>query len=254
MTEITLADYTGFLLQEIVKARQMADEYSRQVALSYAQDPMLQHFPTPRFKLPKVELTIPVLVSGTRFSNLARFQMKEEAFAAHLQERVEDILRVVGAPGGDKPPPRAPSTARRGTRAVRPSAAIDALAREFHARLMDNPDPTRPQSIVTNYWSRIFEQTLRETGLTEVHRRTDPANELLARSTNELLGTVQANTSISRSRIDSLLVDPETHSVKSGSTDMTVFTIKAELLEEGVQIRSARDESTGEARPVVEFE
>ena len=61
-TEITLAEYTGHLFQEMVRARQMADAYSRQVALEYREDAILQHFAVPRFRIPKVQLTIPVLV------------------------------------------------------------------------------------------------------------------------------------------------------------------------------------------------
>ena len=64
MSEITLSDYTGYIFRELIKARQMSDEYARQVALTYAQDPVLQHFTAPRFKIPKMELTIPVLSAG----------------------------------------------------------------------------------------------------------------------------------------------------------------------------------------------
>ena len=58
MPEVTLADYTGYILLELTKAREMADAYSREVAERYRNDPVLQHFSTPRFKIPKMELTI----------------------------------------------------------------------------------------------------------------------------------------------------------------------------------------------------
>ena len=49
MAEITLADYAGYIFIEIVKAREMADRYSRALADVYAQDPVLKHFSVPRF-------------------------------------------------------------------------------------------------------------------------------------------------------------------------------------------------------------
>ena len=252
MSEITLADYTGFLLQEIVKARRMADEYSREVARVYAQDPLLQHFPTPRFKLPKVELTIPVLVSSARLSQMARFAMKPEVFMAGLRERVDEVVRTVRSRGGNNPPRVARSARSRA--APRPSASIDAQARAFHEALSANPDPMQAQGIVARNWEAIFEQSLRDTGLTELHRRTDPSNELLKATTKQMHEFVQAATVIDRTKIDSLLVQPETLAVKAGSSDRTVFTIKADLLEETVQIRSARDEATGETSYVVDFD
>ena len=43
-------------------------------------------------------------------------------------------------------------------------------------------------------------------------------------------------------------------SCTAGSSDTSVFTLKAELLEEGFFIRSVRDEDTGAVTTVVEFE
>lgn len=255
MADITLADYTGHLLLEVIKARQMADDYSRRVALSYAEDPVLRHFPAPRFKLPKVELTIPVLVSGTRLSQLARFNMSAEAFMAHIQGRCRDVVSTVQANAG-LPPLGAGRAAPRGRapRGATRAAALDGLVKDFYRQLRENPDPMQPGNIVRSMWASIFEQTLIENRLLDVYKRTNPRNELLTKTTAELLDSVNANTVIERTTIDSLLVNPETNAVKNGSSDASVFTIKAELLEEGVHVRSVKDEATGETKPVVEFE
>ena len=66
--------------------------------------------------------------------------------------------------------------------------------------------------------------------------------------------TLVTNTVIERTTIENVLINPETNVVKNGSSDTSVFTIKAEMLEEGFFIRSIKDEGTGEVRPVVEFE
>ena len=63
-----------------------------------------------------------------------------------------------------------------------------------------------------------------------------------------------SQTALDSTTIQSLLINPETNVVKNGSSDTSVFTLKAELLEEGFFIRSVRDDATGQTRPVVEFE
>jgi hypothetical protein len=68
------------------------------------------------------------------------------------------------------------------------------------------------------------------------------------------MGTVTAHTVVDSTTIQSLLINPETNVVKHGSSDTSVFTIKAEMLEEGFFIRSVRDESTGQVSQIVEFE
>ena len=41
------------------------------------------------------------------------------------------------------------------------------------------------------------------------------------------------------------MINAQTNVVKDGSSDTSVFTIKAELIEEGVIIKSVKDETTG---------
>lgn len=54
MTEVALADYLAHCLSEVVRARQMVDAHSSEVAQVYARDPVLKEFPVPRFRTPKV--------------------------------------------------------------------------------------------------------------------------------------------------------------------------------------------------------
>jgi|SRR6185295_9454059 len=246
MTEITLADYTGYIFLEIIKARKLADAYSRQLAQDYAGDPVLKFFSVPRFKIPKMELTIPVLISGARFNQVVTFKMPLDKFFAYVIGRVLEVVSTVRARGREvlgRPDPPCVT-----------GPSIDKLAEEFWTRLENNPDPTQPGTIVREMWTRIFEQALTEQNLIEIYKRIDPKGELFTQSLDDVLKKVTTGTVIDSTAIESLLINPETNVVKNGSSDASVFTIKADMMEEGFFIRSIRDEDTGQVSPIVEFE
>ncbi|MEO3814132.1 hypothetical protein ABGB17_34475 [Sphaerisporangium sp. B11E5] len=243
MADVRLGDYAGHLFLEMVRAREMADAYSRTVAERYASDPVMRHFPAPRFTMPKVSLSIPVLVSDVRFRSLTRFAFPAEEFAGFVAARAAGVqAHVAVADGKDLPGPG-------GT----PSAGLAGIVHEFHERLTANPEPHHPDPIVTVMWERVFTTGLREAGLLEPYTRSDPARDLLARTTREVLDAVRRRTVVERTEIESLLVDPETAVVRSGG-GTSVCTVNVELVEEGVYFRSFRDETTGQTRTVVEFE
>lgn len=282
MAEITLADYTGYIFLEIIKAREMADRHSRQLAEVYAQDPVLRHFSVPRFRVPKMELTIPVLISGARFNQVIDFKMPREKFVAYVLGRLKEVVSVVrsrgddpfikrpGVPAGPAGPAvianvgkgRARNSAAAAAAAAKAPAAaearalvpIEAGAVQFWQQLKDNPDPSQPSEIVRRFWAQLFEQVLLEQNLMDLYRKYNPGNELFRQSLDDVLKLVLSQTAVDSTTIQSLLINPETNVVKNGSSDTSVFTLKAELLEEGFFIRSVRDEATGQTRPVVEFE
>ena len=57
-----LGDYLGQLLSEITMARMHADIESVKVAEFYADHPLLRNMPVPRFRMPDVEVDVPVVV------------------------------------------------------------------------------------------------------------------------------------------------------------------------------------------------
>jgi hypothetical protein len=57
-----LGDYLGQLLSEITIARMHADLEAMRVAELYASHPLLRTMPVPRFRLPDVELDVPVVI------------------------------------------------------------------------------------------------------------------------------------------------------------------------------------------------
>lgn len=271
MADITLADYTGYIFLELIKAREMADRHSRQLAEVYAQDPVLRHFSVPRFKVPKMELTIPVLVSGARFNQVITFKTEAPKFVGYVMGRLKEVASVVRSRaddpfklGGIRPVRpeggialRAQKAGARGAAAARAAVkdqSIEAQAQAFWQQLKDNPDPSQPSEIVRRCWAQLFERMLVEQQLMDLYKKHNPGNELFRASLDDVLKVVTSQTVVDSTSIQSLLINPETNVVKNGSSDTSVFTLRAEMLEEGFFIRSVRDEATGQTRTVVEFE
>jgi hypothetical protein len=249
VSEVALADYLAHCFREAVRAREMVDAYSRDLAQTYAQDPVLKEFPVPRFRTPKLTFVVPVLVTDARFEQRSRFDMDVGEFVEHLTSRADQVRRSVEAGRDDW-------TGGRGRDRRRRDVGTDTVeaVRAFHEELVANPDPTRPDEIVTIWWHTIFERVLQES---ELLSRSEDRAELLrlrATTTNEVLELVRSRTAVERTTISSLFVDPLTSTVRRESSEASVFTVTAELVEEGFYLRSITDEGTGETRPVVDFE
>jgi hypothetical protein len=97
MTEVALADYLAYCFSEAVRARQMVDAYSRDLAKAYAQDAVLKEFPVPRFRTPKLTFVVPVLVTDARFQQQSRFSMDAGEFEQVVTSRADQVLRGLEA-------------------------------------------------------------------------------------------------------------------------------------------------------------
>lgn len=248
MPEICLGDYTGYIFTELVRAREMADAYSRTLAQRYADDPVLRFFSVPRYKVPKMELTVPVLISAARFSQLARFDWPAEEFVAAIGSRADDVRASVALS-------RQQLVSRLPEQFVeRGSGAVEEVARKLWEELAANPDPLHPQGIVKSLWPEAFRQTLAESELLDFYEKDDPSQSLLRSTTDQVVDLALSRTVVDRTEIDDLLVDPETNVVTTGSDPHSVFTIRAELQEEAFFLRSIRDDDSGAVTPVVEFD
>ncbi len=64
----TLKDYLGTLINSVGQARMMSDIEAARMARLYAADPLLKGFQIPRFRAPKVELTIPLAMDSLQQS------------------------------------------------------------------------------------------------------------------------------------------------------------------------------------------
>jgi hypothetical protein len=278
MAEITLADYVGFIFSEITRARDHADRVSKEIALVYAQDEILKSFSVPRFKIPEMELTIPVIIAGAKFSNALVFNMRKDDFCNFVTNKINNVIKTILIKKNNvirdftsiikddfiKPifvrdhvlgPRQVMVKATTGKKQLPPKAdAIDSFVNGFYEDLKASTDPANPENIVQVKWALIFNKKIEEHNLLPDYKIQNPNNELFVQTLGEVIQTVKANTIVSSTHIDNLLVDPETNSVKNMSTETTVFIIKAKIMEEGIFIRSIKDEDSNTEKQVVEFE
>lgn len=279
MAAITLSDYLGFIFSEITRARDHADRVSKEIALVYAQDEILKSFSVPRFKIPEMELTIPVIISGAKFSSALVFNMRQEDFFNFITNKINNAIKSIllkknnvikdftGIIKDDfkKPifvrddlirPRPLPVVRSANNKKVQPLKAdpADALIAGFYEDLKASTDPANPDNIAQVKWAIIFNKKIEENNLLADYKIQNPSNELFVQTLGEVIQTIKANTIVSSTKIDNLLVDPETNAVKNASTDNSIFIIKAKIMEEGVFIRSIRDENSDKEKQVVEFE
>lgn len=249
MAEITLSDYLAFLLSEISRARDMADRYTREIALVYAKDDVLRHFSVPRFKLSKMALNIPVLVSGVEVSSLMQFSMSQVEFRSLVIGKLIDLVAMVRSITfvGSSP------AIVNGAQPVR-TDGIEPLIDAFHDRLVSLPDPSHPESVITDNWSAITSKVLELNDLPIQPIAMKAFAELVGKPLPALIDEIKAKMSVSKATIERLMINAQTNVVKDGSSDTSVFTINAELIEEGVIVKSVKDERTGIESSVVEFE
>ena len=59
---VAIKDYLASLIAGLHQARALADKDAANVALAYAEDELLKHFPVPHFRMSKVELKVPVAI------------------------------------------------------------------------------------------------------------------------------------------------------------------------------------------------
>lgn len=289
MSNITLADYVGFIFSEITRARDHADKVSKDLAIAYSKDEVLKHFSVPRFKIPEMELTIPVLISSAKFSTTMSFNMQEEEFKKYVAGKVNSAIQTLliksskvetdytginnevftkpvyyetalaqPAPqnmtrlqGKNKKVARLPDGSPQTT-------AINVLDHpalpRFYQQLVTNQDPAKPDNIALLALAEIFNAKINEYGLQNAYKAYYPNNELFLTMLNEVILKIKENTLVSASRMENLLVNPETNLVKNGSSDTTVFTIKAKIMEEGLFVKTVKNEETGKEELLVEFE
>lgn len=289
MSNITLADYVGFIFSEITRARDHADRVAKDLAIAYSKDEVLKHFSVPRFKIPEMELTIPVLISSAKFTTTMLFNMKEEEFKKYVASKVNTAIQTLlikrskvdtdytgikndvftkpvfyETSFSAQPAPQQVLSLKKGKKVARlpgetpqvPTVNVidhPALAK-FYQNLITNQDPSMPDNIALLSLAELFNAKIEEYSLQETYKTQNPNNELFQTMLNEVVLKIKENTMVSQSKMENLLVNPETNMVKNGSSDATVFTIKAKIMEEGVFVKTVKNEETGKEELLVEFE
>ncbi len=75
-----LGDYLGLLVSEATIGRMQADLEAIRIADLYASHPLLKHMPVPRFRVPDIELDVPVVID--QVENAASPQLPRGGLAA----------------------------------------------------------------------------------------------------------------------------------------------------------------------------
>ncbi len=275
MADITLSDYVGFIFSEITRARDHADRVSKEIALLYAQDEILKSFSVPRFKIPEMELTIPVIISGAKFSTALFFNMEKDAFSNFITNKINNVIKTILLKKNNiikdftfivkddfKKPifikdiirPRPFGNKASTKKTPLKADIVDPLMNGFYEDLKASTDPANPDNISQVKWAIIFNRKIEEQNLLADYKNQNPNNELFIQTLAEVIQTIKANTIVSSTKIDNLLVDPETNAVKNVNNQSSIFIIKAKIMEEGIFIRSIKDEDNGNEKQVVEFE
>lgn len=287
MTQITLSDYVGFIFSEIVRARTITDAETKRIALLYKEDEILKNFSVPRFKIPEMELSIPVLVSGARFKSTMKFNVEQQPFTEYIKNKLDNAVQtiLIKRSGIDKsfeqiknsgldtpilrseeaPPEKFLAATAKSKKASAANTAfaaavtttvvtLPALIDNFFRELGSNPDPSVPENIVQINWAKLFDKRISDAGLLADYRTYFPNGELFVQTRNEVLAWVKNNTVVMQSEIENLLVSPETQAVKDGSNETSVFTVKAKIVEDGVFIKEVVDKQGVVQERFVEFD
>lgn len=264
---IPLSDYLGFIFSEITRAREIADRTSAQIAKVYAEDPVMKFFSVPRFKIPEMALSIPVLISGAKFATVLKFKLEPKEFSAfvgaEIDHAVNTLKLLIGRQNVIKPgdiivvrPPGGLIVATKASKQKTQSLAPlqENGVAQFYALLLNSPDPGRPENIIEVEYSKLFNERFKGENLVEDYKKFYPHNELFLGSLKLVVEFVTKNTVVEKTRIENLLVSPETNVVKTESNQFSVFTINAKINEDGVFVKSIKDQD-GKVKSVeVEFE
>jgi hypothetical protein len=237
MLEVTLAEYTSHLFQEVVRARQLSDLHSKAVAEAYANDEVLQHFPVPRFRIPKVTMSIPVVVERATFKELGAIDVNE--ISASVGEHLAVMVRTIQ---GRRPgfrlrpfgPDDRPGVAAFVARVASEHETVDVVAasREFARSFLRPAVVAGPEHFVS----------------------TEPDIHAASETGLSIANLLRNAFRVNRAGIEALFVNPVTSAVKEGGGATSVFTLTAELIEEGFFLRTIRDDETGARRTIVEFD
>jgi hypothetical protein len=256
---LTISEYLSYLAQETMRARLSADAEAVRIAKVYAQDPIMKHFPVPRFKMPELELSIPIVVKEANVEEIRRFTLTEAEFTKHFREQLKELGTKLQTPLDLNAPEMAPVRAQ-------------------VAKLYDDLDKANPEDddtpdvlddvttrirpivrvrskLIDTRYAPIFSAVLQaaKPGTTDLYKRTFPRNEFALEAQKALRDLTERSYVVTGRKLKELLVNPETGVIKTEATALSVFQIKARITEEGVSVSTLKDGS-GTETTVVEFE
>lgn len=263
---ITLSEYLGFIFVEITNARVMADKESARIAEMYSKNPLMEKFSVPRFKIPEMELSIPVVVSGAKFTNTLEFIDTIVEFDKVIMDEISTSInklqikrsnlnsdfQIISNPDLFKPFKVKKPISPHGSVGVQDTSDKDII--EFYEDMRDPGNLSHPNEIATLNYARVFNRIFEEKKLLGVYKDTYPKNELFQESVASILAYINSRTIVSKTKIENLLVSPETNIIQEEASDLSVFNIKAKITEEGIFVKTVRDKDNKVIKADVDFE
>jgi hypothetical protein len=267
---ITLSEYLGFIFKEISIARKMADDNALAIAKQYAKDDLLKYFSAPRFKIPSLELKIPVAIAGARFTKIQKINIKAEIFSAfmmsELRKAEQSILlkkqgansnnpTVVGAIPVVPIRPFKPNIIGIGSPVISKKEIdkISNLIESFFKLLSEEDIIDNLENETKINCSQVFSAYIDEKRLTEDFKTHDANNTIFEAFRINTLKKIQENIVVIENKIENLLVDPETQKIKEQGSDISIFQINTTIVEDGFYVKSVTDDKNNKIQ-IVEFE
>lgn len=252
---ITVSQYLSFIFTEITRARVLADTESLRIADEYAKSPLMKYFSVPRFKIPEMELSIPMVIAGAQYNNIYLFTWPESDY----QKLMQDYVRRFGSQFVKQIPVESPEMKE-----------VQAILRKSYADLSTLPNVQDLNQLINekridvaeyidmlvkalmNLYANIERIKDRQVIFTRI-TRIQTQEELVAEWKRVAQATLGENIRLQESVLRNLLISPETNIVKTEGTDISILQIRAKITEEGIFVNSVKNES-GDETKVVDFE
>src|ERR1051325_11299824 len=124
----------------------MADRQSKDIAQRYGGDDVLRHFAVPRFKLAKLDLTVPVLVSGVQLSSLAQLRISRGELGTLIVDKAVEVASQLPT--------------RQGTQSAVRTDGLEPLIDAFRRQLGEIVDPAKLEEVVAAHWPALVARVL----------------------------------------------------------------------------------------------
>lgn len=254
---ITVSQYLSFIFTEITRARVLADTESLRIADEYAKSPLMKYFSVPRFKIPEMELSIPMVIAGAQYNNIYFFTWSENDY----QKFMFDFVQRFGQFYQRTLPLESPELKQ-----------VHEVIRKSYGDLASMPNVQDLNQLITEKRLDISEyidqllkrlaeayinvETVKEGQLRRfdvLQRRLQTFESYVAEWKRLAQATIAENIRLRESVLRNLLISPETNVVKTEGTDISILQIKAKITEEGIFVNSVKNES-GDETKVVDFE
>lgn len=239
---IKLSDYLNYLNNEIIQARKKADENAVAIAKEYAQHEYLKYFKVPRYSLPSVKMDIPIKITDIDSTSDYDFKFDEMKFVKDVNERILMVNKERQLN-------------------LQPISTRNILSEDFKTLLNS---VRGGGGIATSRLSTINPETSKTPDIKVAPSRAVAANvtrpiedKPIDGTTNEtdsaalieIYSTVLNRYSLLNSKLNEILIDPNTNSAED--KDKLFINLHVEMEEEGIRIVSYTDKDGKEIEQII---